>query len=110
MGWGSCTKDGVVTSAHELAENDESLQDFVIVHELLHLHPRPATSGSTSGPTSAHAPERRTCTPSVLTQAPDRRTYVSEPSSYTTLTSIRRLECDASPLIPDGLEEQLSSS
>jgi predicted metal-dependent hydrolase len=36
-GWGSCTKDGVVTFAHELAETDESFQDFVIVHELLHL-------------------------------------------------------------------------
>jgi len=36
-GWGSCTNDGVVTFAHELAEADESFQDFVIVHELLHL-------------------------------------------------------------------------
>lgn len=35
--WGSCTKDGVVTFAHELAEADESFQDYVIVHELLHL-------------------------------------------------------------------------
>lgn len=35
--WGSCTKDGVVTFAHELAETDESFQDLVIVHELLHL-------------------------------------------------------------------------
>ena len=35
--WGSCTNDGVVTFAHELAETDESFQDYVIVHELLHL-------------------------------------------------------------------------
>ena len=35
--WGSCSKDGVVTFAHELAEADESFQDYVIVHELLHL-------------------------------------------------------------------------
>lgn len=35
--WGSCTSDGVVTFAEELAEADESFQDYVIVHELLHL-------------------------------------------------------------------------
>jgi predicted metal-dependent hydrolase len=35
--WGSCMVDGVVTFAHELAEADESFQDYVIVHELLHL-------------------------------------------------------------------------
>ncbi len=36
-GWGSCTRDGVVTLAQDLAEADESFQDYVIVHELLHL-------------------------------------------------------------------------
>lgn len=35
--WGSCTSDGVVTFADELAEADETFQDYVIVHELLHL-------------------------------------------------------------------------
>jgi hypothetical protein len=35
--WGSCTSDGVVTFADELAEADEAFQDYVIVHELLHL-------------------------------------------------------------------------
>lgn len=35
--WGSCTSDGVVTFADELAETEEAFQDFVIVHELLHL-------------------------------------------------------------------------
>lgn len=35
--WGSCTSDGVVTFADELADTDESFQDYVIVHELLHL-------------------------------------------------------------------------
>jgi predicted metal-dependent hydrolase len=35
--WGSCTTDGVVTFAHDLADADESFQDYVIVHELLHL-------------------------------------------------------------------------
>jgi predicted metal-dependent hydrolase len=35
--WGSCSPDGVVTFADELAEADEEFQDYVIVHELLHL-------------------------------------------------------------------------
>lgn len=38
--WGSCTKDGVVTFAQELADADESFQDYVLVHELLHLRYR----------------------------------------------------------------------
>jgi predicted metal-dependent hydrolase len=35
--WGSCATDGVVIFAYELSETDESFQDYVIVHELLHL-------------------------------------------------------------------------
>jgi predicted metal-dependent hydrolase len=38
--WGSCSPDGVVTFADELAETDEAFQDYVIVHELLHLRYR----------------------------------------------------------------------
>lgn len=38
--WGSCTSDGVVTFSEELAEADGTFQDFVIVHELLHLRYR----------------------------------------------------------------------
>jgi len=38
--WGSCTSDGVVTFADELAETDKAFQDYVIVHELLHLRYR----------------------------------------------------------------------
>lgn len=39
--WGSCTSEGVVTFAEELAKADEAFQDYVIVHELLHLrYPR----------------------------------------------------------------------
>ncbi|MEZ7004895.1 M48 family metallopeptidase [Streptomyces sp. AD55] len=38
--WGSCTSDGVVTFADELAETDKDFQDYVIVHELLHLRYR----------------------------------------------------------------------
>lgn len=35
--WGSCTSDGLVTFAEGLSETDEAFQDYVIVHELLHL-------------------------------------------------------------------------
>ncbi len=38
--WGSCTSDGIVTFADELADADEAFQDYVIVHELLHLRYR----------------------------------------------------------------------
>jgi predicted metal-dependent hydrolase len=37
---GSCTSDGAVMFADELAEADEAFQDYVIVHELLHLRYR----------------------------------------------------------------------
>ena len=35
--WGSCAPDGVVTFAQDLAGEAEDFQDYVIVHELLHL-------------------------------------------------------------------------
>lgn len=35
--WGSCAPDGVVTLAEELSTESEDFQDYVIVHELLHL-------------------------------------------------------------------------
>jgi predicted metal-dependent hydrolase len=35
--WGSCSAEGVVTFADDLAETSLEFQDFVIVHELLHL-------------------------------------------------------------------------
>ncbi len=35
--WGSCSSAGTVTLAADLLEQDERFQDFVIVHELLHL-------------------------------------------------------------------------
>ena len=38
--WGSCTPDGIVTYADDLAVEPEDFQDFVIVHELLHLRYR----------------------------------------------------------------------
>lgn len=35
--WGSCSTAGTITVAVDLDEEDESFQDFVIAHELLHL-------------------------------------------------------------------------
>ena|SRR5947208_2311414 len=35
--WGSCSSAGTVTLASDLVMQDERFQDFVIVHELLHL-------------------------------------------------------------------------
>ena len=35
--WGSCSVRGTVTLAVDLVDESERLQDFVIVHELLHL-------------------------------------------------------------------------
>jgi predicted metal-dependent hydrolase len=35
--WGSCSTNGVITLAHDLAGQEPAFQDFVIVHELLHL-------------------------------------------------------------------------
>ncbi|MCY4498604.1 MAG: M48 family metallopeptidase, partial [Rhodospirillaceae bacterium] len=35
--WGSCSTAGTVTLAADLGEQDSGFQDFVVVHELLHL-------------------------------------------------------------------------
>jgi len=35
--WGTCSPDNVVTFADDLALESEDYQDYVIVHELLHL-------------------------------------------------------------------------
>lgn len=35
--WGSCSSAGTLTFATDLIEQDEQFQDYVIVHELLHL-------------------------------------------------------------------------
>ncbi|RUL93708.1 M48 family metallopeptidase [Verrucosispora sp. FIM060022] len=35
--WGSCSPDGTVKFAEDLAEMEPGFQDYVIVHELLHL-------------------------------------------------------------------------
>ena len=35
--WGSCSTSGIVTFATDLVKQETGFQDFVIVHELLHL-------------------------------------------------------------------------
>ena len=35
--WGSCSSAGTVTLASDLLDQDTRFQDYVIVHELLHL-------------------------------------------------------------------------
>lgn len=35
--WGSCSSAGTITLATDLLDRDERFQDYVIVHELLHL-------------------------------------------------------------------------
>jgi len=35
--WGSCSASGTITLAQDLADQDQRFQDFVIIHELLHL-------------------------------------------------------------------------
>lgn len=35
--WGSCSSAGTVTLATDLLDREERFQDYVIVHELLHL-------------------------------------------------------------------------
>lgn len=35
--WGTCSSDGIVTFAADLLDQDETFQDFVVVHELTHL-------------------------------------------------------------------------
>lgn len=54
--WGSCSSAGTVTLATDLATQDTTFQDYVIVHELLHM--RYATHGKVfKAVLSAHVPE-----------------------------------------------------
>lgn len=57
--WGSCSSAGTVTLAADLLDQDEPFQDYVIVHELLHL--RYANHGRMfKALMSAHVPGWRT--------------------------------------------------
>lgn len=57
--WGSCSSAGTVTLASDLLHREARFQDYVIVHELLHL--RYTTHGRVfRALMSAHVPEWRT--------------------------------------------------
>lgn len=56
--WGTCTSDGVVTFADELADAGEAFQDYVIVHELLHLR-YPGHGRIFQAVLAAHVPDWR---------------------------------------------------
>ncbi|SPM31956.1 Predicted metal-dependent hydrolase, partial [Mycobacterium terramassiliense] len=38
--WGSCAPDGAITLAYDLVDMPAAFQDYVVVHELLHLRYR----------------------------------------------------------------------
>jgi hypothetical protein len=56
--WGSCSSKGTITLAYDLLNRSPRFQDYVIVHELLHL--RYATHGRVfKALLTAHVPEWR---------------------------------------------------
>lgn len=56
--WGRCTSAGDVTLAEDLIEMDRRFQDYVIVHELLHLR-LPTHNRRFKALMTAHIPEWR---------------------------------------------------
>ena len=60
--WGSCSAAGTVTLAADLVEEHEHFQDFVIVHELLHLK-LPSHGRLFKALLSAHVPGWRALEP-----------------------------------------------
>ncbi len=56
--WGSCSLKGTITFAYDLLDQSPRFQDYVIVHELLHL--RYATHGRVfKALLTAHVPQWR---------------------------------------------------
>ena len=58
--WGSCSAAGIVTFAADLADQDLGFQDFVIVHELLHLRV-PNHGKLFKALLTAHVPDWKSC-------------------------------------------------
>ena len=56
--WGSCSSAGIVTLAVDLIDQDERFQDYVVVHELLHLR-FPTHGRMFKALMTAHVPEWR---------------------------------------------------
>jgi len=56
--WGSCSSAGTITLASDLATRTRAFQDFVVVHELLHLR-LPSHGRLFKALMSAHIPKWR---------------------------------------------------
>jgi predicted metal-dependent hydrolase len=56
--WGSCSSGGIITLAKDLVDKDESFQDYIIAHELLHLR-IPNHGRLFKAVLTAHVPEWR---------------------------------------------------
>lgn len=56
--WGSCSSAGIVTLAQDLTDQQRAFQDYVIVHELLHLR-YPGHGRVFTALLSAHVPRWR---------------------------------------------------
>jgi predicted metal-dependent hydrolase len=83
--WGSCSSRGTVTLAVDLADQEERFQDFVIVHELLHL--RFARHGRLfNAYMSAHVPGWR---------AMEEAQELSPSNGHAAARSVRRLTSEA---------------
>lgn len=57
--WGSCSSNGTVTLADDLVDRPPGFQDFVIVHELLHMR-IPNHGRLFKATMSAHVPSWKT--------------------------------------------------
>ena len=57
--WGSCSSNGTITLAADLIDRSEAFQDFVVVHELLHLR-IPNHARLFKATMSAHVPQWKT--------------------------------------------------
>lgn len=67
--WGSCSTAGTVTLATDLLQQDLDFQDYVIVHELLHLR-YPAHGRLFKACMGAHLPQWRGAAESPLQGSP----------------------------------------
>ncbi len=70
--WGSCSAAGTITLADDLAKREAIFQDFVIVHELLHL--RYSSHGKVfKALMSAYVPRWKTLAVTHKTSAKEKR-------------------------------------
>lgn len=73
--WGSCAVDGTITLAADLALVAPAVQDYVIVHELLHLRHR-GHGRVFKALLALHVPEWASIEEELSTMSPDRATEV----------------------------------